>query len=391
MLHTIVIILKLIGIVLGVLISLVLLLLFLVAFVPVRYHIEGNSKNGHNWNIKLTWLKPFVLFLISYQEGKLTTILKIIGIRIDLDKEKKEKSSKRKKKSKKPKSKKPKSKKPKTKKSKNKDSDTKDFENKGFENKGFENKNIEDSEIENKESQNKETAEALKADTSHMITDIKDSDTKEKSYSVWERTGIEEKGYSKIQSNYISSSQDDDTKENNSKNQAQQPKRNRNIWMKVKEFFKRALQFFRSIINSIKNLKYTFLNLYGKIKTLRDRKNYYLEIINKEGSKSAVATILKQAVILVRHGRPRKPKIYIHFGTGNPETDGYLLGLGSVIYSLLGDGFRMIPDFEQTIFEYEVSLKGKTQVIVLLKIAWRLYFNKELKNLMSDLKYKEEK
>lgn len=77
----ILLILKIIGIILLLLLGLLLLVLALVLFVPVRYRISGEAGEEVSVRIVVTWLLHLVSFRSVYEEGEMTSVLRILGVR----------------------------------------------------------------------------------------------------------------------------------------------------------------------------------------------------------------------------------------------------------------------------------------------------------------------
>lgn len=91
MLQLILLILKITGIVLLCLLSLILFLLCLVLFVPVRYCIQvERTEEPENLvaQAKFTWLMHILSVVFSYEEGNLKQRIRIFGIRLNFNKKK---------------------------------------------------------------------------------------------------------------------------------------------------------------------------------------------------------------------------------------------------------------------------------------------------------------
>lgn len=81
MLHVIILILKIIGfLILGIL-GLLLGLLLLVLFVPVRYQIQGSFYGKPEGTVRVTWLLHMISVLVSYQE-ELQIAVRFCGFRL---------------------------------------------------------------------------------------------------------------------------------------------------------------------------------------------------------------------------------------------------------------------------------------------------------------------
>ena len=81
--HILLLILKIIGIALLVILGLLLLALFLILFVPVRYLVKGEIGEERNVRIHghIQWLLSIISFRFRYVESELTTELRIFGIK----------------------------------------------------------------------------------------------------------------------------------------------------------------------------------------------------------------------------------------------------------------------------------------------------------------------
>ena len=88
--------------------------------------------------------------------------------------------------------------------------------------------------------------------------------------------------------------------------------------------------------------------------------------------------------------RPRKMEGNLLFGTGSPDTTGYVLGVYGMLSPFVGNMFLLTPDFEDKVLKGRVYIAGH---IMLVKILWQgilLVLDKKLWHFMSKVK-KEKK
>lgn len=414
MLHTILFVLKIIGFILLTIILIILLLAFLIAFVPIRYRIVGKNTEPHadnltdthqdthiqapeeppagihSWSIKLTWMNPIVSFILSYKENTIINKLKIFGIAISLDKEERA-AKKQEKKDKKVK----KQIKNKTEKSKKSGKVKKKF----TEQKVSIDQKLENVEVKAKlkvqemtKSVYKEASVQKATENKTLVETVKKENViqseSESTKSVIQSESVRSSTVAHNESENITDGFEPETE--NCTESDHKESRFWNIIKKIKSFFIRIYEFVTGIGKSIRNLKYTISNLYDKIKSWNEKKNYYLEVLRDEGTKRALENIKKQALVLLKHINPKKVKIFLRFGTGNPENDGMLLGLISMFYPIFGNSLQVETDFNNEVLVYDVYMRGKIQIIVVIKIAWKLYFDKDLKELLKKINFKEE-
>lgn len=101
MLHMILAILKLIGILLAAVFLLLLFLVVLVLFAPLRYELRGRRFQDIQGSVKVSWLFGLLGFRVSYQEKRLWAGVRLLGMSKQIfPEEEKQISEKRKKKKK---------------------------------------------------------------------------------------------------------------------------------------------------------------------------------------------------------------------------------------------------------------------------------------------------
>lgn len=126
-------------------------------------------------------------------------------------------------------------------------------------------------------------------------------------------------------------------------------------------------------------LKYTIRHIYDTIcrivKQIRDEENRQL-----------VTHILFRTKKLLLHIRPRKCRADILFGTGSPDTTGYLLGIYSILSLSLPERIDVTPDFMERKLEGHISARGHIVPAVLLFHLLKLYQDKTLRKLLNSQK-----
>ena len=98
-----------------------------------------------------------------------------------------------------------------------------------------------------------------------------------------------------------------------------------------------------------------------------------------ERTKAAVRLVLEQAKIFARQALPRKICGEVRFGTSDPALTGQILGIAGIFYPLFMDNVKVDPDFERTILEGELFLKGRLRIVSAVRIAWRLFRDKNVR------------
>lgn len=117
----------------------------------------------------------------------------------------------------------------------------------------------------------------------------------------------------------------------------------------------------------IEKIQYTFSNFCDKIKEIRENIEYYKEVLLCDDIKELLKYAFMRLGKILKSIRPRKMQADIRFGTGSPDTTGYVFGLYGMVCPHLGKNVFVTPDFEQTILIGEFYAKGH---ITLFKVLW---------------------
>lgn len=151
------------------------------------------------------------------------------------------------------------------------------------------------------------------------------------------------------------------------------------IFSRFLQFLRMIWKFFTGIPRKLKNLKCTFRRFCGKIKRMARKYRAAKEFALDERTKAAVRLVLEQAKIFARQAIPRKICGEVRFGTSDPALTGQILGIAGIFYPLFMDNVKVDPDFEQTILEGELFLKGRLRIVSAVRIAWRLFRDKNVR------------
>ena len=87
---------------------------------------------------------------------------------------------------------------------------------------------------------------------------------------------------------------------------------------------------------------------------------------------------------LWKHVKPKYLYTDITFGFDNPELTGKVLGAAAALCAMAGFKPGLTPDFEQSILEGKIEVKGRITFVVLLKIAIRVWLSEEVKSFRKE-------
>ena len=133
----------------------------------------------------------------------------------------------------------------------------------------------------------------------------------------------------------------------------------------------------RSIVEKIKAIPQKLKNIGSKIKKVN-------QWIQDEQNRSAVRFVMGDVIGLLKKYGPKHMKADVAYGMEDPAATGQVLAVLSVLPFLYYDKVSIMPDFEAERFYIEGSwdIKGRIQVIHLLKAAIQIWRNPDVKHFI---------
>lgn len=133
----------------------------------------------------------------------------------------------------------------------------------------------------------------------------------------------------------------------------------------------------RSIVEKIKAIPQKLKNIGSKIKKVN-------QWIQDEQNRSAVRFVLGDVIGLLKKYGPKHMKADVAYGMEDPAATGQVLAVLSVLPFLYYDKVSIMPDFEAERFYIEGSwdIRGRIQVIHLLKAAIQIWRNPDVKHFI---------
>lgn len=130
------------------------------------------------------------------------------------------------------------------------------------------------------------------------------------------------------------------------------------LWAGLKEKCRALLEMFRNIKQTISAV---------------------LEVYHDEGVRLGLSKGKEEILRLLKKCKPRKLTGYLRIGFEDPSGTGKLLAALAVLRGMWDYRVEVTPDFEHSIFETEVTAKGHIRGLWLLRIGWKLMFDKDIR------------
>lgn len=165
--------------------------------------------------------------------------------------------------------------------------------------------------------------------------------------------------------------------EEQTEKQHEQKRHKKTYKEKFVSVFGKISKTIRSIVEKIKAIPQKLKNIGSKIKKVN-------QWIQDEQNRSAVRFALGKVIGLLKKYGPKHMKADVTYGMENPAATGQVLAVLSVLPFLYYDKVSIMPDFEAERFYIEGSwdIKGRIQVIHLLKAAIQIWRNPDVKHFI---------
>lgn len=110
-----------------------------------------------------------------------------------------------------------------------------------------------------------------------------------------------------------------------------------------------------------------------------DRISSIITFIRNDGNKKGLHKIRREFAALCKYLLPRQIRGSIVFGTGDPCTAGWVLGVVSMIPAVYTDGLSVSVDFEEKKLDVNTYAKGHMHLIYIIRMFVRGYMDSDMK------------
>ncbi len=157
---------------------------------------------------------------------------------------------------------------------------------------------------------------------------------------------------------------------------------------RIAAVFSKCRQAIEKIKGLFQNIRYTIRKICDKIKSVLDNIQYYCEVIASEPFRGALGLCGQELMRILRMLKPAGFEADVVVGMKDPAATGQILAVYGMLYPLIGQHVRVAGDFdcEDMRIEGRLYLRGKVRVFTLLRAAIRIYFNRDIKQLIRLLK-----
>ncbi len=127
------------------------------------------------------------------------------------------------------------------------------------------------------------------------------------------------------------------------------------------------------------------LTFAKRLLNLYENRDYVENAFDKK--REAVDKTWNRVIKLIKHILPRKLYGRIYFGFDDPSTTGKVLGVIAILYGRMGEKLKIRPNFEEKELDADARLKGNIRIFTVLLLAALIYFNKDMRKLVKYIKH----
>lgn len=133
------------------------------------------------------------------------------------------------------------------------------------------------------------------------------------------------------------------------------------------------------IVRLFKKIKCTIQSFCDKIKLLLQKKDKLTGFVRDEAHVSAFRKAKREALALLRRLKPKEMCINVRYGFGDPCRTGQVLAGISMLYPFIGENVNIIPDFEESVLKGSIRASGKVHAYYFLILLWNLFWCRDVR------------
>lgn len=330
MLHILLLILKWIGIVLAVFLLLVLLLINLGLFVPVRYRADASCQNDIETleaEFELSWMWKLFFLTACWKKGKADMKIRI-GWKYLFSEEKEGKSE--------------------------------------------EKIEVPEEKEENDLQKEKEEQKFLKEQKESLPPEKTNRSLPEN--NVQEQAEKRECHQDKTESGI---DKEEEEKESFTADRRKAGGRKKKpLWDRMKE----------KISEWIESCKSFWRKILAMGRNFRGKKEQIESFLTDASHRRAFCSLKREVRRFLGHVSPKDVKIVGKIGLEDPYMTGQALAVLGMLFPFLGENTVIVPDFENKVLEGSVHIEGKIHNFRMLAILWRLIKDRDVRKIIIDIK-----
>ena len=145
--------------------------------------------------------------------------------------------------------------------------------------------------------------------------------------------------------------------------------------------------FFDRISGLIEKIKCKYRAFYDKIVKVRSEIRYYRNVLHSNEAAYALRVVKKRLKKIVKLILPRTIRCDLVYGFSSPDLTGKVYGLYCLFRNRFDKRSRVVPDFDNEVFEGYVEAKGHFNLICILHNLVCIVLNKNCRKIYKSVKH----
>ena len=138
--------------------------------------------------------------------------------------------------------------------------------------------------------------------------------------------------------------------------------------------------------NPFTKLRYAIERFCDTLRNIKEKKDAVINLWNDAQTVKCRNLIVQELMYLLKHLKPSKVHGFLHFGFDDPALTGYGMAAYGMMIPVWGDFLTVEPEFENTILQTSLTIKGKMKGFSFLKVFLKLCFSKDFRSVIKKVK-----
>lgn len=144
------------------------------------------------------------------------------------------------------------------------------------------------------------------------------------------------------------------------------------------------------IVETCKRIRESLIKFWNTVKNMRNKIQSWKDFLGDSRTSEAFRLTKRQLFRLLRHAGPQKWEGAVNFGLEDPAATGQILAVLGALYPIHQGKFLVNPVWDRKILEGSARIKGRIYGVMLLYMAGRLFFDKNVKYVVSRFRQQAE-
>lgn len=142
----------------------------------------------------------------------------------------------------------------------------------------------------------------------------------------------------------------------------------------------------KSLKSRFSNILQTSRDFCDKLKGIKEKAEKIENIWTSGHMTNSRALLWRQLRYLLKHTKPKKLAGYLRFGFEDPSITGYAMAVYGILYGIWSPELSVEPDFERQVLDCHILLKGKIRVWHFARAAIRMILSRDVRRVIRDVK-----